>query len=127
MAELTHEELKAEHEIVKSRLADVMAEGGSYRNLQVQLDAALQKHADYKAEIQAALDRLRMQHEQAMQAAMVDREAALKDQAAQMETRHAAEIARLKAEVLVPAQRDLHARQLADLQAKHAAELAKLQ
>lgn len=106
--------------------------------LQRKLDEELQRHVDKDAAHQgevakmlaesgATIESLKQQHAGVVQNLNDSCAALLKEQAAQMETRHAADIARLKAEILIPAQRDMHARQLADLQAKQAAELAKLQ
>ncbi len=123
--------------------------------LQPQLDAALQKHKDDAAAHETMLKELKdshatrvnvlvAEHSAAMKEAMTafeqfkaeaaqtlallkdQHERALVDLTAELTQRHAAEIAKLKADVLGPAMRDLHARQAADLAAQHAAELAKL-
>jgi hypothetical protein len=92
------DELTAHHE-------GVMA---SFHTLQVQLDASLQREVDLKAEHESALA------------------AALAAQAQQLNAEHAAAIAELKEKTLLPAIRDLQARQAADLAAQHAAQLASL-
>jgi hypothetical protein len=52
---------------------------------------------------------------------------AMQTQAESLANQHAAEIAQLKASVLIPAMKDMQSRQAADLATKHAAELANLQ
>lgn len=99
---------ESEVEALRKRLADVMGEGGSYRNLQVALDAALQKHKDDA-----------VAHE-------TDKQAALKQQAEALTKQHAAAVQVLKEKYLFPALRDLHQKQQADLAAKQAAELQGL-
>lgn len=108
MAEMTHEELQA-------RYADVMAEGGSYRRLQVALDEALQKNADLAAAHARYVEELQAEHDRI-----------LADQAATLKSRHEEAVAELKASVLVPALADLHARQAKDLADRQRAELERL-
>jgi hypothetical protein len=70
MSEIDDE--KAAHEITKARLADVMGDGGSYRTLQVSLDAALQKHADLTAAHAADVESLQGKHAEEIQAFRAD-------------------------------------------------------
>ncbi|MDE2103812.1 MAG: hypothetical protein KGL39_41625 [Patescibacteria group bacterium] len=65
-------------------------------------------------------------HDEFVVKLIADHKADLEAQAASLRAAHQAEIATLKANVLVPAMRDMHARQQADLAAQHQAELAKL-
>lgn len=120
-----------------AHIAELSAHGGSFRKLQVDLDAQLQAHKDkdvaHAEFVQALKDQhaadfvaLQKGHVAELDALHAAHARSLDIQAADLAGKHAAEIVQLKAEVLVPAQRDLHARQLADLAAKHAAELDKL-
>lgn len=72
--------------------------------------------ADLRTELAAVhakeIESLKSQHQEELQAAS---------------KKHAEEIAALRASVLVPALKDMQARQAADLAAKHEAELAALQ
>lgn len=133
----TLEEERAAHEETKARLADVMGDGGSFRNLQIKLDEALQKNADDAAAHALEVDGLKAAHkadresladtyEKVIQQLREQHQAELDELRASLTESHAADIAKLKAEVLLPAIRDLHARQAADLAAQQAAQLANL-
>ncbi len=87
----------------------------SFHKLQVDLDAALQKHQDDAAALVKALADRDATHAAAMAAALSD-----------AEVKHAAAIVKLKESVLMPALKDLHSRQQADIAAKHQAELDSL-
>lgn len=102
-------------ETLRTHLADVMGEGGSYRTLQTNLDAALQKHKDdaesHQRQLTATLSEQEERHQRAIE---------------QLRSDHRTTVAQLKTAVLGPALRDLQARQAADLAAKHAADLEAL-
>lgn len=122
---------------------------------QTALDAALQKHKDdsaaHAAELNAhdakcaeliqEVSRLRAQEREAATALIEKLNAEHLNVIAEMRKNFAeqhdkamkeqwqvsrGEIAELKAKILIPAQRDLHARQQADLAAKHQAEIDAL-
>ena len=121
------EEVKCENcERLQAQLAEVMGDGGSYRKLQVELDAALQKHADDAEKHRQAIDVTNAEHKAAMEKALTEAHADSAKAIAELRAKFAEEIAALKASVLVPALRDMHARQAADLAAKHQAELDRL-
>ena len=135
---VTLEQEQAEHAETKARLADVMGDGGSYRKLQVELDESLQRHADKDklhakaiAELQTAhaaeVNAIKQSHAADMDSLRESHAAALSQQEKDLLTKHAAEIAELKANTMLPALHDLHARQAADLAAQHAAQLALVQ
>jgi hypothetical protein len=82
------------------------------QTLQVKLDAALQKHQDDAAAHAAAL-------QNAVQTALAN-------QATVLATDHAEAIQELKQTYLIPAQKDLHARKVADLKKEHDATIAQI-
>ncbi len=98
----------------------------SYHSRQVELDRQLQLHKDKDEAHAAEIAKLRSEHAAALSKAQAEVQAHWANKLSEAEKSHVAEIAQLKAEVLIPAQRDLHARQMADLQAKHQAELDRL-
>jgi hypothetical protein len=144
-----------EPEKIQALQADRDGAYASLHTLQVQLDAALQKHQDDAAAHAKAIADLTAKHATALAMMQADAKAAketyqadftklvqknaaestasderyaagLVAQANSLAIKHAAEIATLKASVLVPALKDMQARQAADLAAKHAAELQSL-
>ncbi len=133
---------------LEAQLADVMGEGGSYHRLQVELDKQLQLHKDKDAEHGEAMSKLKADHTAQLAEAAKQYEgnvallmskhaeevkrvqegaaALLAEAKKQLEEHHASHVAKLKNDVLVPAMRDLQARQAADLAARQQAELAAL-
>ena len=137
MAE-TVEELKRQLAEAHQRYADVTGEGSSFRKLQVDLDAALQKHKDkeqahaieilgLKAEHKDVLDRLDAQHGIEVMTLRDQHAAALELQAKAISEKYAADIAELKRKHILPIVQAEHARQAAALQAQQAAQVAELQ
>lgn len=116
MAERTleerYDELVADYDKLK---ADYDGMKESFHPLQVHLDEALQKIQDINAGRQIELDTLKKTCEDQAER---EREA--------LAEQHAVAIAELKEKTLLPALKDLQARQAADLAAKHDAELQAL-
>lgn len=105
MAEQT---LQEKYDALLKQHSDVMADGGSYRELQKGLDAALQKHSDDAKVNQAAIESLTQEHVTRLVQFKSDFEA-LHKQLSDTVAAHQSEIATLK---------QSHAEQLADVQAK---------
>jgi hypothetical protein len=88
-------------------------------------DAALQRAADVKAEHEKTKDTLASTQKMLRDSETDHSKTFAQLQQAQKD--HVESVAKLKADVLVPALRDLHARQQADIAAKQKAELDALQ
>ena len=115
-----------EYDNLQAQLADVMAEGGSYRRLQTQLDDTLQLVINITNKYETQLTDLTNSHALQIENLKAEHRAELAAKITELTDQHTAEIAKLKADVLIPAQRDLHERQMKDLLAQHQAELDSL-
>lgn len=118
-----------ELERLRKEVADLKAEGGSYRNLQVALDNALQRNKDLEAVHTTAVESLKADHLRVIAELRTNfaeqHDKAMKDQ----QQASQAEITKLKS-TLIPQLKDLQARQKADavaaLERQHQEELEKL-
>jgi hypothetical protein len=118
-----YEKLRAENAELQKQLDHWKAE---HLKRQQGEDAALQKVKDQAAAHEADIAKSVSTALNAMNTLLTDHRTEMDEQHANLTKIHAASIAKLKAEVLVPALRDLHARQQADIAAKQQAELDAL-
>ena len=123
MSDTEREDLKARIQALENELKGVNA---SFRPVQVNLDAALQKHKDDAKAHEDHLASLTTAHAKEIESLNAGHKTNMESQAGRLADEKAKEIAALKETVLIPALRELYARQQADTAAQHEAKMRAL-